>query len=153
MQSSPEQHDPDWPRYPETILRFSTQPPVQIDLRELPAADALSKLRAAGLGDPFAVITAFDPAGLNLSPVENEKRKRDLHRRLRKTGHRFVEVEACSPDGLHCECSVAVIMDQNEAIALARDLEQIAVFWFDGKRFWIIGALVESDPVMLPRSS
>ena len=152
MRSSPDQHDPDWPRYPETILRFA-QPPVQIDLRNHPPADALSKLQAAGFSDPFAVITAFDPRGRDLSPAENEKRKRDLNRRLSKTGHRFIDVDACSPDGSHCECSVAVIMDQDEAIALARELEQVAIFWFDGKRFWILGAVVESDPMMLPREA
>ncbi len=44
-------------------------------------------------------------------------------------------------------------MAQEEAIALARELEQVAIFWFDGERFWIVGALVETDPLMLPRSS
>src|SRR5258705_7310363 len=36
MKSTPEQHDPDWPRYPETVLSFSTDPAVEIDLREIP---------------------------------------------------------------------------------------------------------------------
>jgi hypothetical protein len=45
------------------------------------------------------------------------------------------------------------MMPQQSAIALARELEQIAIFWFDGKSFWIIGALLEADPIMLPRSS
>lgn len=153
MRLSPDQHDPDWPRYPETILRFSTIPPVEIDLRELPSFDALAGLQMAGLGDPFAVITAFDPRGRDLSPAENERRRRDLDRRLTKSGHRFVNVDACSPDGAHCECSVAVLIDQEHAIALARELEQVAIFWFDGKRFWILGAIVKSDPLMLPRSS
>ena len=44
-------------------------------------------------------------------------------------------------------------MPQDNAIALARELEQIAIFWFDGHRFWILGALLEADPLMLPRSS
>jgi hypothetical protein len=153
MRSTPDQHDPDWPRYPETILRFSTEPVIEIDLREIPSADALSQLRMAGFGDPFAVITAFDPRGRDLSPAENEKRKRDLNRRLAKTGYKFVNVDACSPDRSHCECSVAVVMDQKEAIDLARELEQVAIFWFDGKCFWILGAIVEADPLMLPRSS
>ena len=153
MRTSPDQHDPDWPRYPETILRFSSRPPVEIDLRAVLSADALSRLRAAGLGDPFAVITAFDPRGRDLRRAENEKRRRDLNRRLKKAGHRFVDVDACSPDGSHCECSVAVIMDQQDAVALAHELEQIAIFWFDGSRFWILGTLVEADPIMLPRSS
>lgn len=153
MRTSPDEHDADWPRYPETILRFSFDPPLEIDLREVPSEGALSQVRAAGFGKPFVVLTAFDPRGQDLSAAENAKRKRDLDQRLKKLGYRFVAVDACSPDKSHCECSAAIIMEQDAAIALARELEQVAIFWFDGKRFWIIGAIVESDPLMLPRSS
>jgi hypothetical protein len=48
---------------------------------------------------------------------------------------------------------VAVVIPQRGAIELARELEQVAIFWFDGQRFWILGAVVETDPLMLPRSS
>ena len=153
MRSTPEQHDPDWPRYPETILSFSTKPAVEIDLREIPSERAIADLSAAGFGQPFAVLTAFDPRGRNLSPAENEKRGRDLDQRLTAEGYRFAHVDACSPDRAHCECSVAVLMPQEKAIELARELEQVAIFWFDGKLFWILGAIVEADPLMLPRSS
>jgi hypothetical protein len=152
MTVTPDQHDPDWPKYPETILSFSTQPPVEIDLREIPSAPALSRLKAAGLSQPFAIMTAFDPRGQNLSQAENEQRQRALDRKLTAMGHRFVRVDCCSPDRSHCECSVAVAMRQEEAIALAKELEQVAIFWFDGERFWILGALVDSDPMMLPRN-
>jgi hypothetical protein len=153
MRSTPEQHDPDWPRYPETILSFSTQPAVEIDLREIPSESALAKLDAAGFDRPFAVMTAFDPRGRDLSPAENEKRRRDLDRRLTADGYRFANVDACSPDRSHCECSVAVVMPQEKAVDLARELEQVAMFWFDGKRFWIIGVVVDTDPLILPRNS
>ena len=153
MRSTPEQHDPDWPRYPETILSFSTQPAVEIDLREIPSASALAQLRAAGFEDPFAVLTAFDPHGEDLSREENEKRRRDLDQRLIAAGYKFAHVEACSPDRSHCECSVAVAMPREKAIDIARELGQVAIFWFDGKRFWILGVVVEADPLMLPRSS
>jgi hypothetical protein len=153
MKATPDQHDPDWPRYPETILEFATTPPVQIDLRRIPSDGALTALKAAGLGEPFAIITAFDPRGENLSPAENEQRKRGLDERLRSSGLRFEHVDCCSPDRSHCECSVAVLMPQEKAIDLARELEQVAIFWFDGQRFWIVGVLVETDPLMLPRSS
>jgi hypothetical protein len=153
MRSTPEQQDPDWPRYPETILSFSTTPLVEIDLREIPSTRALVNLEAAGFGQPFAVLTAFDPLGRNLSPAENERRRRDLDVRLRTEGYKFANVDACSPDRSHCECSVAVVMPQEKAIELAHELEQIAIFWFDGERFWILGVIVESDPLMLPRSS
>ena len=153
MQPTPEQHDPDWPRYPETILSFSTEPAVEIDLREIPSRRAITQLAEAGFGEPFVVLTAFDPRGQNLSAKENEKRRKELDERLRRSGYRFAHVDACSPDRTHCECSAAVIMPQDRAIALAKELEQVAIFWFDGKRFWIIGALAEADPMMLPRSS
>jgi len=153
MRSTPEQHDPDWPRYPETILTFSTKPLVEIDLREIPSARSLADLEAAGFGQSFAVMTAFDPMGRNLSRAENEKRQRDLDARLAAEGYKFAHVDACSPDRSHCEGSVAVVMPQERAIELARELEQVAIFWFDGKLFWILGVTVQSDPFVLPRSS
>jgi hypothetical protein len=153
MKPTLDQHDPDWPRYPETLLSFATRPPVEIDLREIPPDSALAQMRAAGLGEPFAIMTAFDPEGRNLSAAENERRKQELDRRLSATGYPFVQVDCCSPDRSHCECSVAVTMPQEKALDLAREMQQVAIFWFDGKRFWILGALVETDPLMLPRSS
>jgi len=153
MKATPDQHDPDWPRYPETVLDFATTPAVKIDLRRVPSEDAIAALKAAGLGRPFAIMTAFDPRGENLSPAENKKRKHELDERLRSSGYRFAQVDCCSPDRSHCECSVAVVMPQQEAVDLARELEQVAIFWFDGSRFWILGALVETDPLMLPRNS
>ena len=149
----PEQHDPDWPRYPETVLIFATRPPIEIDLRRNPSDSALAQLRAAGFGEPFAIVTAFDPEGKNLSAAENEQRKKELDRRLSSAGYGFVHVDSCSPDRSHCERSVAVTMPRQKALDLARELRQVAIFWFDGKRFWILGALVKSDPLMLPRSS
>jgi hypothetical protein len=153
MATTPDQDDPDWPKYPETILIFATQPAVEIDLRETLSEAALATLKSVGLAGPFAIITAFDPRGQNLSPVENEGRRRALDRRLSERGYKFARVDCCSPDRSHCECSVAVAMRQEEAIALAKELEQVAIFWFDGERFWILGALVDTDPMMLPRNS
>jgi hypothetical protein len=153
MEASPNQQDPDWPRYPETVLEFVTAPAVEIDLREIPSEDKIAALKAAGLDQPFAIMTAFDPRGEDLSQAANEKRKQELDERLQSSGYKFTHVDACSPDGSHCECSVAVVMPQERAIDLAREMGQVAIFWFDGKRFWILGALVETDPLMLPRSS
>jgi hypothetical protein len=153
MNKPPDQHDPDWPKYPETVLMFATRPAVEIDLREIPSDSALAQLRAAGLGKPFAIVTAFDPGGKNLSASENEQRKQDLDRRLTSMGYAFVHVDCCSPDRSHCECSVAVTMPRQTALDLAREMRQVAIFWFDGKLFWILGVMVETDPLMLPRSS
>ena len=126
---------------------------MEIDLREIPSASALAQLRSAGFEDPFAVLTAFDPHGENLSREENEKRRHELDRRLTAEGYKFAHVDACSPDRSHCECSIAVVIPQKKAIDIARKLGQVALFWFDGKRFWILGVVVETDPLILPRNS
>lgn len=153
MKSTPDEYDPDWPLYPETILNFRTTPAIEIDLRATPSDATLVALKGVGLGQPFAIMTAYDPEGRNLGREENEKRKRRLDTRLTNDGYSFVDVDCCSPDGAHCEASVAVTMQRDDAIRLARDLQQVAIFWFDGERFWILGALVDTDPLMLPRSS
>jgi hypothetical protein len=153
MKSTPDEYDPDWPLYPETVLNFRTTPPLAVDLRATPSGATLAGLRSIGLGEPFAIMTAYDPEGRNLPREENEKRKRSLNERLRNEGYTFVDVDCCSPDGAHCEASVAVTMQREDAIRLARDLDQVAIFWFDGQRFWILGALIDTDPLMLPRSS
>ncbi|MGH7604938.1 MAG: DUF3293 domain-containing protein [Gemmatimonadaceae bacterium] len=153
MRSTPDQKDPDWPKYAETVVTFAIDPPVEIDLRRIPSNSDLAALKAAGFGRPFAIVTAVDPDGRDLAQNENEERMRSLGRRLLATGHTFVRANCCSPDRSHCEGSVAVVMPQTEALDLARELEQVAIFWFDSERFWIFGAIVETDPLILPRNS
>lgn len=153
MKSPPDLHDPDWPRYPETVLSFGTLPKLEIDLRSPVTTEAVGALRRAGLGNPFAIVTAFDPQGRDLTRKENEQRREGFEETLRQRGIPFVNVDCCSPDRSHRECSVALSIPQDDATALARELEQVAYFWFDGERFWIIGALPPTDPLMLPRSS
>lgn len=148
---TPDQLDPDWHKYPDTVLHFLTEPAVQLDLREPVTRDALASLARIGLDGPFAVLTAQDPRGRDESADVNEARAAALDERLRSASARFVHVDACSPDGAHCESSVAAVITREAAVELAREFEQVAIFWFDGQKFWIAGAIVDGDPVMLPR--
>ena len=109
-------------------------------------------LSARGLSGPFAVITPHDPHGEDLLPGENERRVAQFEGELRSRAVLFLHVDACSPDGEHCEASVAVKVSYDSARQLAIDHGQVAFFWFDGERFWIAGALLETDPVALPRT-
>lgn len=104
-----------------------------------------------GLSGAFAVLTAQNPRGENTDESVNERLAMKLHETLVSLGATFLHVDACSPDGSHCEDSVAVAVDREAATRLARELEQVAIFWFDGEKFWIVGALAGGDPVMLPR--
>ena len=146
----PELLDPDWARYPNTVLRFEGA--ASIDLRYPMSEREMRTLSARGLAGPFAVITAHDPRGEDLTPGENETRDVRFELELRALGVEFVRVDACSPDGAHCEASVAAKVSYEIARQLAFDHGQVAFFWFDGERFWIAGGLLETDPVALPRT-
>lgn len=151
MPPHPDQLDPDWHRYPDTVLHFRTDPAVRVDLRDPVAREAAAALGAIGLSGPFAVLTAHDPRGRDEDADVNARRAERLDDRLLSLGVDFLHVDACSPDGSHCEASVAAIMEREQATSLAIEFEQVAIFWFDGEKFWIAGALVGGDPVMLPR--
>ena len=61
-----------------------------------------------------------------------------------------VGVNACSPDGSHCEKSVAIALDMQSVIDLADRYRQLAAFWFDGEVFWIIPVRSSLPKVRLP---
>lgn len=108
-----------------------------MDLRLPVTEEGRRALAELGL-DRFAVITAQDPMGRDLPAGRNRARQAELEAELRGCGVHFVRVDACSPDGAHCEQSVAVALSEREAGRLARHYGQVAIFWFDGTKFWII---------------
>lgn len=156
----PEHVDPNWTRYPDTVLRFfpgadssSQEVECSIDLRSPIGADQRALLQRIGFTIPFAILTAHDPRGDDLSPATNAARSALLEEELRASAIPFCRVDACSTGGEHCECSVAVAVGCDEALALARLYEQVAIFWYDGKRFWIVGTVADTEPIPLPRSA
>lgn len=151
MPPSTHELDPDWHRYPDTVLHFRTDPAVRVDLREPVGREAAAALEAIGLSGPFAVLTAHDPRGRDEDADVNERRAERLDERLLALGVHFIHADACSPDRSHCEASVAALMEREQATLLAREFQQVAIFWFDGEKFWIAGALAAGDSVMLPR--
>lgn len=59
-------------------------------------------------------------------------------------------VDACNPDGTHCEDSIAVGIALDSLIAIANRYDQLAVFWFDGDVFWIEPARSNNLRLRLP---
>jgi hypothetical protein len=141
--------DERWSRYPETVLYFDD---VMVDLRvqlEQPVRDGLAAL---GLNKPFGILTAFNPRGVDESAEENERHMKELETALASSHDFYVRLDACSPDKSHCECSVALVADRQRVIEIARQWQQVAIFWFDGSRFWIYGGISDADPIALPVS-
>ena len=139
-----------WTAYPETVLKFALDPEISVDLRFPLQAPTRNALRSLGLNGKFAVITAYNPRGENIDEEENRNRLAQLEAELQSTGEKFVSVDACSPDETHCECSVAIMTTRDRAIAIAERFEQVAIFWFDGDHFWIVGVLTPAAPMRLP---
>ena len=152
-----------WEAYGETLLRFPGPPATRIDLRQPLDERARRALVALGLDRPFAVLTAENPSGENPedAPTErvaerreeaNDRRTSRLETALREAGIRFAAVDGSAPDGSYRERCVAAMMPQRDAVALAKRLDQLALFWYDGRDFWLLPADVEMEPERLPRA-
>jgi hypothetical protein len=139
-----------WSSYPETVLYFAGDPEVMVDLRVSLEPAVRRGLGAIGLDGEFAIVTAFNPRGVDIGEEENDRLMKEFEAELESSGDRFVRVDACSPDRSHCECSVAIKSDFHRAIEMAVRWEQIAIFWFDGDTFWIYGAIESIEPIKLP---
>ena len=142
--------DERWSSYPETVLHFPGELPVMVDLRVRVEPSVRNSFHALGLESEFGVLTAFNPRGVTLDADENDRRMSELEAQLKSRDISFVRLDACSPDKSHCECSVALSLEHEEAIRIAKQWEQIAIFWFDGASFWIYGAIEPIEPIKLP---
>ena len=145
----PESADPRWATYPDTIVEVFTSPLIYADLRSpLPQGQA-AQLRGIGLGDAWAVVTAYNP-GRMLPDAENARRERQLWRAAERSGARFLRADGVNPDGTEREVGIAIAMERDRSIALAAEFGQSAIFWFDGEAFWLDPVLVGDKPVRLP---
>jgi hypothetical protein len=142
--------DERWSSYPETVLYFAGDPEVMVDLRVAVTGPVRRGLGGLGLNAEFAILTAFNPRGMDIGEGENLQRMKELEAELESSGDSFVRVDACSPDRSHCECSVAIQSSFDRAIDIAKRWEQVAIFWWDGSSFWIYGAIETIEPIKLP---
>jgi uncharacterized protein DUF3293 len=140
-----------WSSYPETVLVFAGESEMVIDLREPVPPATRNALVAMGLGEPFSVLTSYNPRGETIDAGENDRRFKELRAELDSAGIEYLVMDACSPDRSHCECSVALKGDRGRAIEIAKRWEQVAIFWYDGAgKFWIYGGIIHVEPISLP---
>ena len=87
-----------------------------------------------GAAPPFAIVTACNPGIEYLPEAENRARNERLEQLLDETGYCYVSARGYDPSRLHAEPSFAVFgAEIEDALALAREFEQAAVFWWDGR--------------------
>jgi hypothetical protein len=139
-----------WTAYANARLLIGRAPRIKVDLR-FPLSDELRHiLTKLGLGTSFAIVTPCDPRGRRSPAWLNLARYVRTRLRLRSRKLRFLRADGESPDSRHRERGFAIAVDRGNAAALARELEQLALYWFDGDAFWIDGALAERPPQRLP---
>jgi hypothetical protein len=139
-----------WTAYANAILLIGEEPQIKVDLR-MPVSDDLRHLLTKlGLGPTFAIVTPFDPRGLRAPAWKNQERHHRTRALLDSRKLKFVAADGESRDTTHRERGFALAMGRRDAAALARELEQLALYWFDGEAFWIDGALAARAPQRLP---
>lgn len=154
--------DEKWNAYPGTVLEFQVPGAPRIDLRKRVEDGDRAMLRRIGLSGEFAVLTAENPCGENAEDEPtwadeaaqkqaNARRRSRLEAELQATGLRFLRVDGVAPDGDYREQGVAVEMPRADAVALGKRLRQLAIFWFDGRDFWLDGAVLHRPSERLPR--
>jgi hypothetical protein len=138
--------DPGWASYAETILVFHGDPPLEVPLSLPVSPSTRAALAARGLGGPFGLVTPCNPRGRRTDASENAARLRAFLAALDQRGVGFHRVDGVSPDRLHVEPGVALAWPQESVVTLAREWEQSAIYWWDGERFFVIGALTLAPP-------
>ena len=154
--------DEKWARYPCTILEFAQPERLRIDLRRPLGAAERATLASLGLDRPFAVLSAENPMGENTddkpsaaqrtaSNRRNDLRRDELEAQLRTSGVEFQPCDGVAADGDYREKGVAVVLPREQAVMLARRFGQLAIFWFDGRNFSLVGAVARNASEKLPK--
>lgn len=143
-------NDTAWRLYETTVLRLGRGGRLRVDLARPLDGRAREALASLGVGARFAIITAHNPGGRTLSAAGNAWRHLRLRIALAARGVRAVTAIGESRDASHRERGVAVAIDGDDAIAIARRFGQLAIYWFDGERFWLYGVLEPRAPESLP---
>ena len=143
-------NDAHWDAYASTILLIGRGRPIKVDLRQPVSDEQRHLLTNLGLGPTFAIVTPYDPLGAHSAGWKNRLRYFRTRGWLRSHNLKFAPAIGQSPDAKHRERGFAIAINRREAAALALELEQLALYWFDGEAFWIDGVLAPREPLRLP---
>lgn len=90
----------------------------------------------------FAIVTAWNPRSRLVSQQDNDTAQANLEARLRQQGVEFSPITGGSRNGDWQEYGIAVDMSLNASIALARELDQNAIYY-------VVDGVVSCVPVLL----
>jgi len=90
--------------------------------------------------ESFAIITAHNPRGTILNTEDNFLLNQKLLEQLQD--YKYTLITGCSLDLKHQEASFAVICNKEQAIELARQFEQNAIYWVEKEELWLLPVLL-----------
>lgn len=120
-------------------------------LWQLYAATCFVVNQGSGWGGAFAIITACNPRGQLLSAGANRIRDRQLQQRLQQSRSAHRRLVGAAPDLSHQECSWAVWVDEAQALALAAELGQNAIYYVSHDQLWLLPCLMAGERRALGR--
>lgn len=94
---------------------------------------------SGGMPPRFGVVTAHNPDGKVSDPAANTAADAALKTRLERSGLAHFRVTGRSRDGSYQEPGYGVAAETPEAVRhLSRQFGQLAFFWVEGGRVWVI---------------
>ncbi|MDP5137642.1 DUF3293 domain-containing protein [Rheinheimera baltica] len=99
----------------------------------------------------FAIISAQNPAGVTEHPYLNLRRDKELQAYLNQQRLPHRSVIGSAPDRSFEEKSWIVLCDKGNAIALARQFEQNAIYWVEQGELFLVPVLLSFGEEKLGR--
>lgn len=93
----------------------------------------------------FAIVTAFNPLGENLSCGQNALLDNELQEAINDRSILARSIYGCSPDLSHWEKSWAIFTEKDQAIAIAKSFRQNAMYWVELDQLYLVPALMTQE--------
>lgn len=93
----------------------------------------------------FAIISAQNPAGQSEHPYLNQRRDNELQACLDQQRLPYRSVIGSAPDLSFQEKSWIVLCDKTQAVTLARQFEQNAIYWVEHGELFLVPVLMQQQ--------
>lgn len=91
----------------------------------------------------FAIISGQNPAGKTENPLYNQLLDKRLQARLLQLGAPYRSVIGAAPDLSFQEKSWVVLCDKQQAITLALEFTQNAIYWVEQGQLYLVPVLLQ----------
>lgn len=91
---------------------------------------------------PFAIVTAFNPNGEQFTQIANDQLNAELHTILEREKFQFSAIDGSSKDFSHVEASFAINCPKSDALRIAEQFQQNAIYWVEHEELILVPCLL-----------